>query len=243
VHAVDHIIVVVEESADRIAGLGVARDKLSVVSNTPPLARLDCANHKHRSRGERIEVVYMGNLEVVRGLLESVDAVALLKSTDTPIRLRVIGRGRDETLIKQRSASHGLGDDDIAFLGYIESHADALQIVSDSDVGLMPHRKNDSWDTTIPNKLFDYMAAGLPVVSSNAAPCERILSETGAGRVFQSGDAHGIAAAIREAGEPDVAAQLGASGRQAIRDRYNWEYDTSVLLEAVDHVLSSRIGI
>ncbi len=233
VQSVDHILVVVEESAERVAALGVPRDKISIVSNTPPLARLDSASHDHRSPQARTEVVYMGNLEVVRGLLESIDAVAQLKAKGMRIRLRIIGRGRDEALIRQRCASHGLGPEDVEFLGYIDSHAEALRIVSDSDIGLMPHRKNDSWDTTIPNKLFDYMAAGLPVVSSNAAPCARILRETNAGRIFLSGDAESMAAAIEESAVPELGKLLGEAGRNAIRTRYNWEYDTGILLAAV----------
>ncbi len=233
VRDVDHIVVVVEESADRIAALGVPRSKMSIVSNTPPLDRLDCASENHRSPQARTEVVYMGNLEVVRGLLESIDAIAQLKAKGKRIRLRIIGRGRDEILIRERCAFHGLGPEDIEFLGYIDSHTEALRIVSDSDIGLMPHRKNDSWDTTIPNKLFDYMAAGLPVISSNAAPCARILHETNAGRIFLSSDAEDMAAAIQEVSVPEIGEILGDAGRNAIRTRYNWEYDTRILLEAV----------
>ena len=51
------------------------------------------------------------------------------------------------------------------------------------DVGLVPHHADEAWNTTIPNKLFDYMAAGLPVISSDARPCARILRSTGAGLI------------------------------------------------------------
>jgi len=236
VRDVDHIVVVVEESADRVAALGVPRNKLTVVSNTPPLARLDCPSHAPSSTRITTDVVYMGNLEVVRGLLETIDAVAHLKNEGKRIRLRVIGRGRDEALVRDRAASLGLTAEDVEFLGYIASHAEALRVVAESDVGLIPHRKNDSWDTTIPNKLFDYMAAGLPVVSSDAAPCARIVRETGSGRIFRSGDAIELAAAIEDVARPDIAAILGTAGRTAVRNRYNWEYDTAVLLGAVDSI-------
>lgn len=240
VHAVDQILVVVEESADRVAALGVPRDRITIVSNTPPLVRLDRTLHDQCTARDNVDVVYMGNLEVARGLLESVDAIAHLKSRGKRVRLRIIGRGRDELLIRQRCESQGLGALDVEFLGYIKSHAEALQIVAHSDVGLMPHRKNDSWDTTIPNKLFDYMAAGIPVVSSDAAPCARILRETGAGRIFASGDAQAMAAAIEEVSRPGVGAEMGGAGRRAIRTRYNWEYDTMTLLNAVSTMKKAR---
>ena len=241
VRHVDHVVVVVEESAERVRKLGVPADRITVVSNTPPLDRLGGESKQVREQRPRIDVVYMGNLEVVRGLVESIDAIAILKSRGRMVRLRIIGRGRDEAVIRQRAADLGLTNDDVEFLGYIESHADALAIVSASDVGLMPHRRNDSWNTTIPNKMFDYMAAGIPVVSSDADPCARILRDTGAGCVFPSGDAAGIAAAIEEAAAPGARETLGLAGRGAIRETYNWEHDTAVLLEAVaDTVAKAR---
>ncbi len=233
VRHVDHIVVVVEESADRVAALGVRRDRITIVSNTPPLARLDDAVTQLVPR-ETTDIVYMGNLEVVRGLLESIDAIALLKARGKRVRLRVIGRGRDEALIRARRDARGLDDSDVEFLGFIQSHAEALRIVAESDAGLMPHRKNDSWDTTIPNKLFDYMAAGLPVVSSNAAPCARILAETGAGCIFRSGDASDMADAIERATAAGARETFGGAGRIAVRQRYNWDHDTTVLLGTLD---------
>ncbi|HEV2643965.1 MAG TPA: glycosyltransferase, partial [Candidatus Elarobacter sp.] len=122
-------------------------------------------------------------------------------------------------------------------LGFIESHREALEIVASADVGLLPHQKNESWDTTIPNKLFDYMAAGLPVVTSDAAPCERIVHETGCGEVFASGNAEAMAAAIRRATDPSRSARLGDAGVRAVLGRYNWEHDTEVLLAAVESLL------
>jgi glycosyltransferase involved in cell wall biosynthesis len=233
---VDHIVVVVEESADRVAALGVPRSKLTVVSNTPPLARLDEPSRQPDPMRVTTDVVYMGNLEVVRGLPETLDAVAHLKNQGKRVLLRIIGRGRDEALLRAHAASLGLTSDDVKFLGYIASHAEALRIVAASDVGLIPHRKNDSWDTTIPNKLFDYMAAGLPVVSSNTKPCTRIVLETGCGELFQSGDAASMAQAIVLATSPEVSAQMAAAGRRAILDRYNWENDKAALAEAVARV-------
>ena len=230
VDAVDHIITVVEESADRVHALGVPREKLSVISNTPPRARVRARRDTPSRDG--VDIVYMGNLEVARGLLEAIDAIAILAERGVSARLRIIGRGRDERLLRARAAELGLDSKCVEFLGFIESHAEALEIVAQSDVGLIPHRKCESWDTTIPNKLFDYMAAGIPTVSSNTAPCERIVTETGAGEIFTSESASSLADAIVRATARGRREALGEAGRQAVLDRYNWEHDTAVL-EAV----------
>jgi hypothetical protein len=70
-------------------------------------------------------------------------------------------------------------------------------------------------------------------VSSDAAPCERILGETGAGVVFRSMSASSLATMLERLLDPAQRRTLGAAGRQAILGRYNWEYDAGIFLEVV----------
>jgi glycosyltransferase involved in cell wall biosynthesis len=237
VHRVDHIVVVVEESAARVERLGVPASRITVVSNTPSVKRTAesaPAEHRPPRTDGALDLVYMGNIEVVRGLLESIEAVAQLRSRGHRVRLRLIGRGRDDAAVRARAASLGLDGDAVQFLGFIASHQEALGIVAAADVGLMPHRKCESWDTTIPNKLFDYMAAGLPVVSSNAAPCERILTETGAGVVFQSENVDSLATALLAMFDPARRSKLGSAGQRAVAAKYNWEHDSQIFVQTVE---------
>ncbi|HXC24639.1 MAG TPA: glycosyltransferase, partial [Gemmatimonadaceae bacterium] len=203
-------------------------------SNTPPAARVTGAiPAPSRQPGSELDVVYIGIMEVGRGLLESIDAIARLRDRGHPVRLRVIGSGRDDALMHSRAASLGLGKEYVEFLGYVQ-HDEALKIVAAADVGLIPHRKCEAWDTTIPNKLFDYMGAGLPVVSSNAEPCARIVTQTGVGEVFRSNEPDDLADALMRLLDPTRRAMFSDAGRRAIQSRYNWEQDSAVLLAIVD---------
>ena len=232
---VDHIVVVVEESMDRILAKGVPQSRLTVISNTPPRDRVgEMPPRPVRSSTDQLELVYMGNMEVPRGLVESIEAIAILRAGGRDARLRLIGKGRDLELLRTRARDLQLGEDAVEFLGYIESHREALNIVAAADIGLMPHRKCEAWDTTIPNKMFDYMAAGMPVLSSDTAPCARILNETGAGRTFKSDDAADLAEVALTLDDPAVREQIGLAGQAAIEGRYNWEYDTETFLRVID---------
>lgn len=237
---VEHIVVVVEESRDRLIRMGIHPDRITIVSNTPPKDRVDLSGRYGKDDATRLDIVYMGNIEVVRGILESIDAMAELHAEGRNVRLRIIGKGRDEALARAHATSLGLGSDVVEFMGYIQSHADALQVVAASDIGLIPHRKCELWNTTIPNKLFDYMAAGVPVLSSDAIPCARIVRETGAGTVFVSSIPSEIAQGVRHLGESRAAAAAGAAGQAAIRGRYNWEHDTDVFERVLHHATRSE---
>jgi glycosyltransferase involved in cell wall biosynthesis len=150
--------------------------------------------------------------------------------------LRLVGGGRDRALFEARAADLGLRQPVVEFLGTLP-HAEALRVVGEADVGLVPHHAGGSWNTTIPNKLFDYMAAGLPVVSSDAAPAARVVRETGAGLVYASRDAVGLAECLRTLFDAPTRARMSAAGRRAVREKYNWERDSDVLVRTLQSLI------
>jgi glycosyltransferase involved in cell wall biosynthesis len=107
-------------------------------------------------------------------------------------------------------------------------------MVAKAHVGVIPHLANEWANTTIPNKLFDYMAAGLPVLTSDASPCARIVNQTGAGEVFHAPDVDDLVRAILRMLNPEARAAMRLAGIQAIRERFNWESDTAVLMRAIE---------
>jgi glycosyltransferase involved in cell wall biosynthesis len=243
IRGVDHIIVVVAESADRLAARGVPRARLDVVSNTPPVARaMQPRPNTARPPGAPLELVYLGIHTVERGLLELIDAVKILRDQGVRVRATIVGIGRDTDMLRAHARALGLTGDDVVFTGYVASHAEALAVTAAADIGVIPSRKTAQSDATIPNKLFDYMAAGLPVLTSNTVPCTRIVRETGAGDVFRAGYAADLAAAVRRLTDPAVRRAAGEAGRRAVLDRYNWESDAAVLRDVVRRVAARSGG-
>ncbi|HWG52666.1 MAG TPA: glycosyltransferase family 4 protein [Gemmatimonadaceae bacterium] len=237
---VERVLVVIEEMEQRLRTLGVGAERIDIVSNTPPVARAGgAAAPRARGGGQPLAVVYLGLLEVARGIMELVHAAALLRDRAVPVRFLIIGAGRDRELFTTRAAELGLGESVLSFPGFVPRER-ALELVAGADVGVLPHHANDMWNTTIPNKLFDYMAAGLPVVTSSAVPCARIVRETEAGMVFASGNVTELADAVQRMMDPAVRERCGTNGRRAVRDEYNWERDTRVLLRSVERAAAAR---
>lgn len=224
----DSIIVVVEESGDRLRDqLGVPESKIAVVSNTPPRARAESTAEGRPDRGY-VEVVYLGLLELPRGVGELLEATAMCLTEGAPVRLCIVGDGRDGEILRRKARELELGEN-VRFTGRLD-HAEALATVRAADIGVVPHHADEAWNTTIPNKLFDYMAAGLAVVSSDAAPPARVLRETGAGVVFRSGSSSSLRDAILSLTDAPTRHRMGRRGQEAIRERFNWEHETAVLL-------------
>ena len=236
---VDHTLVVVDESRDRLRSLGVGSDRITVVSNTPRLSRLDELPPRVHSNGDQLELIYLGLLEAPRGIGVLIEALAMVRSTGTRARLTVLGDGRERRHLEDRARELGLDASAVRFMGRVP-YTEAVRLLQAADVGVVPHAANESWNTTIPNKLFDYMAGGLAVLTSNAKPTARVVREFGAGVVFQDSDPADCAAAILKLADAEFRARCGAGGRRAVAERFHWELDAARMRAAIESVAGGR---
>lgn len=244
----DHILVVVEESRDRLVSLGVPPDRVSIVSNTPRRRRIvesaSTENPASRRRDPQdvFRMVYLGLMEEPRGVRLVLDAVAAARRRGIRVELDLLGDGRSLDAFRARAKELDLYEcKAVRFHGYVP-YQDALSIVSQADAGLIPHFANESWETTIPNKLFDYMSLSLPVIASDVTPVVRILKETGAGRTFRDRDARDLERVIVELAADDQLSRIGEAGIEAIRRTHNWENEVRRLEAAID-LVSGATGI
>jgi glycosyltransferase involved in cell wall biosynthesis len=235
----DRILVVIDEMRSRLVSLGVPESRIDLVSNTPSVDRVGGAPSTPAADGvERpLRLVYLGIMEIPRGIGDLIRAAALRRQAHAPVQVDLIGTGRDAELFQQQARSLGVLGTDVRFHGYVASHEDALAIVAAADIGILPHRRCEHWDHTIPNKLFDYMAAGLPVLTSDARPFARIVHQTECGEVFASGDPAALAQAIGRLSSATRRHRYAVNGQRAIREHYNWEREAAVLIESIERAI------
>jgi glycosyltransferase involved in cell wall biosynthesis len=235
---VDHIVVVVEESRERLLDAGVAPARLTVVSNTPRLERWNsretprCLRNPSTTTGTNM--IYLGNLDGSRGVDLAIRAVHHLQASNLDVRLVVIGDGPNIDRLRALTVELGITDR-VRITGRLP-FSDVQRELDRADVGLIPHYRTEAWNSTIPNKLFDYMMLGLPVIVSDTLPTGRVVRETECGEVFRDRSVEDLARCVAALGHPERRAARGWNGLVAVQKRYNWKYDSRVLVEALEAV-------
>ena len=235
---VDHVFCMVEEARQRLLGKGVPESRMSIVSNTPVLTETDAARNseteQQREADGRLVLVYVGFLNWSRGLEFVLRALATYVRRNKNVSLQLLGKGNAEAALQRLTAELGL-QDHVEFLGWVD-HSQVTHHLAAADIGLVPHYACGHWNNTVPNKLFDYMSLGIPVLSTDVRPMTRIIGEERCGEVFHDRDEESLISCLVRLEDPSYRRELGLNGARAVRKTYNWSNDRTRMLAVLRRV-------
>ncbi|HYI66930.1 MAG TPA: glycosyltransferase family 4 protein [Candidatus Limnocylindrales bacterium] len=177
-------------------------------------------------------ILHLGAYLPDRGLEQVVEALR-----DVPgAHLVLLGAGDRGSEIVRYAAGLGVGDR-VHPLPPVPSD-DVTSYAASATIGIapiLPTTLNNAY--SLPNKLFQYMAAGLPVVASNLPQMREIVEGSGAGVTVDSRDITSLSATLRELlGDRDRLAAMGDSARRAVEERYNWDVSAGTLRAVYERV-------
>lgn len=225
----DKIIVVVDEAKGRINGLGVALDKIEVVSNTLDMNQFDPIERKE-FKTDKFRMLYVGGINYHRGIQYVIQAISLLKKKGIEVHFDLVGDGSYLADIKQLINELKV-QDNVTVHGY-KHYTQICDIYESAHVALIPHVKSGHTDNTIPHKIFQYLYAGIPMIVSNCNPLVRIVNETESGVSYPYDSPEAFADIIsRFYTHPELLDNYIHHGRQAVIDKYNWKVDGARLVK------------
>ncbi len=236
-HKVNHIIAVINEGKEYYHdNYKIPNDRITVIMNTEDLNFYDSIEIKDEVIGrfsKKYIISYIGGFGPHRGIDTAIRAMPnVIKAIPHAQLLLVGGKGSP----KFESEIHALIkdlhlEDHVHLTGWVDFSLVPSYIVA-SSVCLVPHHASGHTNSTIPHKLFQYMAMKKPIVTTDCIPLKRIVEETQSGIVVPSGDANGMANAIIELyNYPDRARQYGENGRRAVEMKYNWKNEAKKLID------------
>lgn len=216
--AADAVVVVSDGFASNLIGRGVSARKVHTIRNGVSPGEFDPARPADpavRARlgagGDECLVLYAGTHGIAQGLVAVTDAAALLDGER--IRVAFVGEGADKERLRRHAADCAVGN--VTFAPAVPSDQMGALLAA-ADICLVVLRDLPLFATFIPSKMFEYLAAGRPVIGAVTGEAAQILREAGA-VVVPPEDPAALAAAIRElAADPPLRAELARRGRDYV---------------------------
>ncbi|QSR36014.1 glycosyl transferase [Marinobacterium iners] len=207
------------------------RDKFTAMSvrsvdinNYPLLGELSTGKVEWSQK--KSQVGYVGGLGRIRGIHEMVQAMALVESD---ARFAMGGSFSEAGFEQAVKAEAGWAKTD--HLGWLD-RAGVKRVLNDSVAGLVTLHPVINYLDSLPVKMFEYMAAGLPVIASNFPLWQQIIEGNQCGLCVDPLDPKAIAEAIDYlVTHPAEAEQMGRNGQKAVQEKYNWGIEEQKLLK------------
>jgi glycosyltransferase involved in cell wall biosynthesis len=200
------------------------------VANINNYPLLDEFAYIERKPSDERLVCYLGGITSGRGIFEMVRA---MESVDGKLLLA----GNFSNLAEREKAQNLPGWGKVVELGFCDREK-VKKILASAKVGLVLFHPTPNHTNAQPNKLFEYMAAGLPVIASDFALWKEIVDTAECGKCVNPLNAEEIARAINwMLDHPDEANKMGEAGKAAVRDRFNWAAEEKKMLEFYHHML------
>ena len=221
--AADTVIVVSDGFRANLIARGVSANKVHTIRNGVRPGEFDPATPADAQLRARLGanandclVLYAGTHGISQGLTSVADAAADL--TEEPIWFAFVGDGADKQRLQDRVAEHALRN--VTLLPSLP-HEQVPALLAAADICLVPLRDVPLFSSFIPSKMFEYLAAGKPVVGALAGEAAQILREAGAW-VVPPADSEALAAAIRTlAADPQRRQAMGQQGRCYVEKHFD----------------------
>lgn len=212
------------------------------VENLPLLSVF--SNYKRIEKNGDVQVIiYLGTMKEPNGILQLIKAFSyLIRKNHNNLTLLLVGRvypvefkNELQSLIKQLNL-----ENNIKLLDHVP-YERIKDYLSQADIGVvtyLPYLNNMS---CLSNKVFEYMACGLPVVASDFPLYREVVNGVGFGILVNPTSPEDIAEAIEKLlMNSDLREQMSQRARKRFLEEYNWELENKKLLKLYSELLSEK---
>lgn len=202
-----------------------------VINNYPLLCEL---LYSESYGSKEIDAVFTGSISSVRGVYELVSSLEYSETRS----LSIAGTFSDLS-IKNNIESLPTWSR-VKFHGQVK-RGEVIELLAKSRVGVVTYLPAPNHIDSQPNKLFEYMGAGIPVVASDFPHWRKLVEENKCGLCVNPSDPKAINDAIDHfVKNPSIAAEIGSNGQQAVINKYNWNTEKEKLTNLYIFLLEDK---
>lgn len=239
-HAADKVLVLAKGTRDYLVERGVAADKFLHVPNGVDI-HLVRPGLNDRDMEDKFELVYAGAHGPANGLEQVLEAAELLRSSPN-VRFLFVGDGPIKADLVAEALRRGLSN--VEFRGAI-SKKELVGIFANAQAGLMTLRDAPLFSFGVsPNKLFDYLAAALPVICNVPGEVAQMLADSKGGLQVTDSSGAALAEGVRQLIKlpREERHRMGATGRDWVQREHSREVLGERLDVALRDLIENRIS-
>ena len=176
------------------------------------------------------EICYVGGISRIRGVLEIIKS---LENKNVKLNLA----GKFNSVKYEAECKNALEWNRVNFLGFLDRKG-VKNVYENSKIGMVTLYPIINYLDALPVKMFEYMSAGIPVISSNFPLWKEIIEGNNCGLTVDPKDPKEISSAIEKLLSNDKQAEeMGKNGRKAVEEVYNWGIEEKKLLNTYEEIL------
>lgn len=202
--------------------MGMEPERVAVIHNGVDWEAFGVAKSGRKSTKrpdpEKTFVVgYTGNIGLAQELATLLDAADALRAS--AVKFVLVGEGTDKARLRKLARIRGLGN--VEFLeGVPREHV--APILASCDALLLMLRRDPLFEITIPSKLYEYMAAGKPILCSVGGEAAGLVARARCGITVEPSDGEALAQAVEKLREaPAMCRDMGRRGKRCARERFS----------------------
>jgi glycosyltransferase involved in cell wall biosynthesis len=232
----DEVLTVHEPYADRVRAM--THRRVSIVMNSPDPRLFPNRLHQPRTLGSDLVFSYHGLIAPRHGLVNAVEALAMLRREVPQATMQVLGSGDGLSGLKERVAALGL-DGAVSLPTSILPITEMPKALARAHIGVVPSQRDPWTDSVLPTKLLEYAVSGIPVITFRNPIIERYFPEDSVTFVDPASPENLFAAMRTLALDPDRARRQAERAGEVVAS-YAWDRQKLDYFEVIDRLLSLR---
>lgn len=199
------------------------------INNYPIIGELSFVT-KWENRNDTIS--YLGGISYIRGII---DLIRSLDKTKSDIKLNLIGKFSDTNL--ELKCKEMPGFNKVNEYGFL-NREEVANVLSTTKIGIVTFLPLPNHIDSQPNKMFEYMSAGIPIITSNFPLWKDIVEGNNCGITVNPTSSTDIANAMDYlVKNDDIAKIMGENGKKAVIEKYNWAIEEKKLIKLYKELL------
>lgn len=176
------------------------------------------------------EIAYVGVISKIRGIQELISALEFTNN----IKLNLVGSFYEKDL--EKTIQHCKGSSKVKKLGHLDRDQ-VKKVLAKSKVGIVNFLPEPNHINAQPNKMFEYMSAGLPIITSDFPLWREIVENDNCGICVDPTNPKALSDAINYLFKNQhEAEQMGKNGLKAVKQKYNWYTEIKKLIKLYKNI-------